>query len=129
MASAWRTRAESRVQLRELGGGKWTVGSGATKAIMTTHDDQQADGDRPRTEGPSTPPLLASKRAHSDDANGKTRAASEGLDSQALHSALKNLQGSGRTDKLHSGSPSRKRQRIYGDRWVLDLAEGIDHSC
>jgi hypothetical protein len=79
---------------------------------MASNEEEPPAAPLPQTDGPSTPPLLAGKRAHSDDALSKTRAQSEGPDSQALHSALRGLQ----QDKAHSGSPSRKRQRVYGDR-------------
>jgi len=68
-----------------------------------------------------TPPPATGKRGH--DANGHTnghvRAASEAIDPDMLSRALKDFEEAGRQrDRTPGGSPSRKRQRVYGDRSV-----------
>lgn len=68
-----------------------------------------------------TPPLLTGKRNHLNGslAHGKDRAGSEPIDSSALSKALKDFEEAGNIrERTPGGSPSRKRQRIYGDRLV-----------
>ena len=68
-----------------------------------------------------TPPLAAGKRNHLNRANtkGVERAGPEPIDANALSKALKDFEDAGRTrERTPGGSPSRKRQRIYGDRLV-----------
>lgn len=44
----------------------------------------------------------------------------EAVDADALTTALKDLEDSGKSrERTPGGSPSRKRQRVYGDRSVL----------
>lgn len=51
--------------------------------------------------------------------NGAERAGSEPVDPTALSKALKDMEDAGRVrEKTPGASPSRKRQRIYGDRSV-----------
>lgn len=65
-----------------------------------------------------TPPLLGTKRVHSAVITGKQRAASEGVNPQAVNNALEGLvEGVTRSrGETPVASPSRKRQRIVGDR-------------
>lgn len=66
-----------------------------------------------------TPPLVTGKRSHVNGnlAHGKERAGSEPIDPSALSKALKEFEEAGSTrERTPGGSPSRKRQRIYGDR-------------
>lgn len=68
-----------------------------------------------------TPPLLTGKRNHFNGslAHGKDRAGSEPIDATALSKALKDFEEAGNIrERTPGGSPSRKRQRIYGDRLV-----------
>ena len=51
--------------------------------------------------------------------NGAERAGSEPVDPTALSKALKNIEDAGRVrERTPGASPSRKRQRVYGDRSV-----------
>ena len=51
--------------------------------------------------------------------NGVERAGSEPVDPTALSKALKDMEDAGRVREGTPGaSPSRKRQRVYGDRLV-----------
>lgn len=71
-----------------------------------------------------TPPPPTGKRNHLNGANtnGVERAGSEPIDANALSKALKDFEDAGRTrERTPGGSPSRKRQRIYGDRSVANL--------
>lgn len=64
-----------------------------------------------------TPPALGAKRVHSSVIKQKQRAASEGVDPHAVNVALEGLaEGTRSREKTPSGSPSRKRQRVVGDR-------------
>ncbi|KAL6715689.1 substrate-specific activator of APC-dependent proteolysis [Lecanora helva] len=64
--------------------------------------------------------------AHGEGVNGTERAGSEPIDPNALSKALKNMEDAGRTREHTPGaSPSRKRQRIYGDRFIPNR-EGQD---
>ena len=68
-----------------------------------------------------TPPLFTGKRNHLNGslAHGKDRAGSEPIDPNALTKALKDFEEAGNVrERTPGGSPSRKRQRIYGDRSV-----------
>ena len=67
------------------------------------------------------PPPTLGKRAHTNGntVNGAGRAGSEPIDPSALTQALKDFEDARRTrDRTPNASPSRKRQRIYGDRSV-----------
>ena len=68
----------------------------------------------------ATPSTVASgKRSHvqGSEANVRGREGSEAVDADALNKALKQFEDAGRArEKTPTGSPSRKRQRIYGDR-------------
>ena len=56
---------------------------------------------------------------NSNTVNGADRAGSEPIDPTALSKALKDFEDAHRTrDRTPGASPSRKRQRIYGDRSV-----------
>lgn len=71
-----------------------------------------------------TPPPATDKRNHLNGAimNGVERAGSEPIDANALSKALKDFEDAGRArERTPGGSPSRKRQRIYGDRLVANL--------
>lgn len=71
--------------------------------------------------GVTTPPQAIGKRNHvnGDTVNGHNRAGSETMDADALNKALKDLKEAGNTrERTPGASPSRKRQRVYGDRSV-----------
>ena len=72
-----------------------------------------------------SPPTGSSK--HSKMAvSGGARAGSEPVDAGALSKALKDFEDGGRVQNRTPGaSPSRKRQRIYGDRFIPNR-EGQD---
>ena len=65
-----------------------------------------------------TPPA-ATKRTSTNRLmkNGDERAGSEPVDPTALSKALKDMEDAGRVrERTPGASPSRKRQRVYGDR-------------
>ena len=68
----------------------------------------------------TTPPGFArAKRSHikGNESNDRDREGFEAVDADALSKALKEFEDADQTrEKLPAGSPSRKRQRIYGDR-------------
>ncbi len=68
----------------------------------------------------TTPPAVAGgKRGHPNgaDAAQRTREGSEAVDPEALSRALKEYEdASVAREKTPSGSPSRKRPRLYADR-------------
>ena len=66
-------------------------------------------------------PQLATKRSSTNGhtTRGAERAGSEPVDPTALGKALKDMEDAGRVrDRTPGASPSRKRQRVYGDRSV-----------
>ena len=67
-----------------------------------------------------TPPV-ATKRNPTNgfSTNGVERAGLEPVDPTALSKALKDMEDAGRSrERTPGASPSRKRQRVYGDRSV-----------
>jgi cell division cycle 20-like protein 1 (cofactor of APC complex) len=98
-----------------------TIESGYSSVIIPgTIDDSRS----PALVSPpdiKTPPLVTGKRNHLNGnlALGKERAGSEPIDPNVLSKALKDFEEAGNIrDRTPGGSPSRKRQRIYGDRLV-----------
>ncbi|KAF2095740.1 cell division cycle protein [Rhizodiscina lignyota] len=68
-----------------------------------------------------TPPTITtSNKRHSDTmANAGRDGSSEPVDAQALSKALEKFEQAGRQrERTPGASPSRKRQRIYGDRFI-----------
>lgn len=99
--------------------------------VMSNSNHHQSDGN-PHTPslvsppGSKTPPTATSKRdyAHGEVIGGHVRAGSEAVavDADALSRALKDFEEAGRQrERTPGGSPSRKRQRVYGDRSVNTL--------
>ena len=82
--------------------------------------DEQAITAVVATPDVTTPPTVAGgKRGHikASEIIGREREGSEAVDADALSKALLNFEDAGRArEKIASSSPSRKRQRIYGDR-------------
>ena len=68
----------------------------------------------------STPPAADKRnRTNGHIMNGAERAGSEPVDPTALSKALKDMDDAGRVrERTPGASPSRKRQRVYGDRSV-----------
>ena len=84
--------------------------------MENTHDSDLAASADSR----ALPPALG-KRAltNGDTIDDAGRAGSEPVDANALSKALKDFEDARRTrDRTPGASPSRKRQRIYGDRYV-----------
>ena len=83
--------------------------------------------------GDATSPLVndtssttSRKRSHIIPANGHQRGVSEPVDAAALTQALNGVEGEAQSrERTPVGSPSRKRQRIYGDRFIPNR-EGRD---
>jgi cell division cycle 20-like protein 1, cofactor of APC complex len=86
---------------------------------MAANGEDPASAASTSFDRPSTPPAIGAKRVHSSVITSKQRAASEGVDPQAVNVALEGLvEGTRSREKTPSGSPSRKRQRIVGDRYA-----------
>ena len=82
--------------------------------------------------GTKTPPVGIAMNRHNQlngqRANGTERAGSEPIDPAALSKALKEMDDAGRVrERTPGASPSRKRQRVYGDRSVHSLS--VWHTC
>ena len=77
-----------------------------------------------------TPPA-ATKRDHNVfSTNGAERAGSEPVDPAVLSKVLKDMEDSGRVrERTPGASPSRKRQRIYGDRSVKVAFLAYQRNC
>ena len=70
-----------------------------------------------------TPPTAAGRRSK---VNGTERAGSEPINASALSKALREFEDSGSArERTPGASPSRKRQRVYGDRFIPNR-EGQD---
>lgn len=89
---------------------------------------------RPRTptlptpSGSKTPPTISSKRffATYGESSNTQQATSETAEADALTRRLKEIENAGRPRDFTPGrSPSRKRQRVYGDRFIPNR-EGQD---
>ncbi|KAI9681480.1 MAG: substrate-specific activator of APC-dependent proteolysis [Caeruleum heppii] len=98
--------------------------------------DPTASSDRPRTRSvvsprtAATPPLQATTTSKRNHINGIASNAHEvgtaSVDAAALNKALLDFEEAGRQrDRTPTGSPSRKRQRVYGDRFIPNR-EGQD---
>lgn len=93
-------------------------------------DDDQITSDlldtaeRPRTPslptpvGSKTPPTISSKRLlDRPETMSAVQRATEAMEADALNRRLKEIENAGRQrDRTPGRSPSRKRQRVYGDR-------------
>jgi cell division cycle 20-like protein 1 (cofactor of APC complex) len=67
-----------------------------------------------------TPPTATHKRNQAALAFNDTDRNSEPVDPSALQRALESFEQAGRVrERTPTASPSRKRQRIYGDRYVF----------
>ena len=70
-----------------------------------------------------TPPTATARRSK---VNGAERAGSEPINAGALSKALREFEDSGSArERTPGASPSRKRQRVYGDRFIPNR-EGQD---
>ena len=82
-------------------------------------EHQEASAIISSTEAPTPPLAHGAKRGHLDAVVGRNHArdGSEALDPDSLSKALQEFKEAGQTrEKTPTGSPSRKRQRVYGDR-------------
>lgn len=98
-----------------------TISSGYSAPIMPGNIDESRSPALVSPPDIKTPPLFTGKRNHLSGslAHGKDRAGSEPIDPSALSKALKDFEEAGNVrERTPGGSPSRKRQRIYGDRLV-----------
>ncbi|KAK4696709.1 cell division cycle 20-like protein 1, cofactor of APC complex, partial [Lecanoromycetidae sp. Uapishka_2] len=76
----------------------------------------------------TTPPTTMNRhnQINGQRTNGTDRAGSEPIDPAALSKALKDMEDAGRVrERTPGASPSRKRQRVYGDRFIPNR-EGQD---
>jgi cell division cycle 20-like protein 1, cofactor of APC complex len=98
-----------------------TIESGYSSAIMPGAIEDSRSSPFVSPPDIKTPPLMTGKRNHLNGslAHSKERAGSEPIDPSALSKALKDFEEAGNMrERTPGGSPSRKRQRIYGDRLV-----------
>lgn len=66
-----------------------------------------------------SPPTATHKRTQSDLANHAQDRSSEPVDPSALSRALEHFEQAGRVrERTPTASPSRKRQRVYADRFI-----------
>lgn len=73
----------------------------------------------PTPTGSKTPPTISSKRflATFGETSNVQRTSTEAMEADALARRLKEIENAGRPRDFTPGrSPSRKRQRVYGDR-------------
>lgn len=94
--------------------------------IPSDHPRTPALASPPRT---STPPLQSDRTGNRSNANignaSEHQKGSRAVNPDQLTRALQNVEGGARqTDRTPAGSPTRKRQRVYGDRWVA--SESLD---
>ncbi|KAI9657575.1 MAG: substrate-specific activator of APC-dependent proteolysis [Trizodia sp. TS-e1964] len=110
---------------------------GASELELSSATDQTAMDPRTPTiispPGDRTPPLQTTtmgKRNHIDGlSSGSRDKALDYIDPDALSKALKEFEQAGRDrERTPGGSPSRKRQRVYGDRFIPNR-EGQDLSA
>lgn len=96
-------------------------------SVVTRSMDNPRTSKLPPSSGVTkSPPLASGKRQHANGHNEHTRGSSEALDPIALNQALRDFDEAGRSkEKTPTGSPSRKRQRVYGDRFIPNR-EGQD---
>ncbi|KAL8901944.1 MAG: hypothetical protein Q9192_000245 [Flavoplaca navasiana] len=88
--------------------------------------DNPTAGDAISPLGNATSSTTSRKRSHAIPANTHHRGASEPVDAAALAQALNGVEGEAKSrERTPLGSPSRKRQRIYGDRFIPNR-EGRD---
>ncbi|KAJ9665537.1 substrate-specific activator of APC-dependent proteolysis [Coniosporium apollinis] len=89
-------------------------------AITTTETRTVEDVRTPTLISPpesKTPPTVSNKRQHSEPR--VTNRGSEPIDATALSKALEQFEQAGRQrEHTPAASPSRKRQRVYGDRFI-----------
>ena len=81
--------------------------------------------------GTKTPPTIMNRHhvVNGQAAIGTERAGSEPVDPSALSKALKDMEEIGRArERTPGASPSRKRQRVYGDRWAKKYRNGRNNA-
>ena len=96
--------------------------------IIVNSMDTSAYDNLPSSTGTRSPARASSNKlvqTSGNVINGTDRAGSLPIDPNALSKALKDFEDARRTrDRTPGASPSRKRQRIYGDRSV-DINEAV----
>lgn len=77
----------------------------------------------PTPTGSKTPPTISRKEFGESSTNLHSRKTSEAMEADALSRRLKEFETAGTTrtrERTPGRSPSRKRQRVYGDRLVIN---------
>ena len=93
---------------------------------MATAIESSHPTNRTSSAGIQTPPLVSTThvRVNGQPNRSLERAGSEAVDANALSQALKEFEDAGRArERTPGGSPSRKRQRVYGDRYAMQLSD------
>ena len=100
-----------------------------SSSIVTRSMDHSQSNNLASPPSEDVPPPVTGKRSHpnGDKPNGYDSHASQPVDATALNQALQNFEKVGRNtrERTPAGSPSRKRQRVYGDRFIPNR-EGQD---
>lgn len=95
------------------------AGSHDTSSIVTRSMDDRDQVDISTLQDSNFNSNSNRKRSHILGANGHSREGSEPVDPGALSRALQGVeQASQSRERTPVGSPSRKRQRVYGDRFI-----------
>ena len=94
------------------------MANGTTAPSTVDPIDRPLTPTLPTPVGSKTPPTITSKRFAGRDGNmSAVQRATEAMEADALNRRLKEFDHAGRQRERTPGrSPSRKRQRVYGDR-------------
>ncbi|KAK4941812.1 substrate-specific activator of APC-dependent proteolysis [Elasticomyces elasticus] len=92
----------------------------AQPSLTTDSTDRPRTPSLPTPVGSKTPPTIASRRfLGNDEGMSAVPRATEAMEEDALMRRLKGIENAGRSRERTPGrSPSRKRQRVYGDRFI-----------
>ncbi|EXJ71867.1 cell division cycle 20-like protein 1, cofactor-APC complex [Cladophialophora psammophila CBS 110553] len=96
------------------------MADGSTAPLVVDTSDRPHTPTLPTPLGSKTPPTISSKRfGEKEEGMSAIQRATEAMEADALTRRLKEIENAGRQrDRTPGRSPSRKRQRIYGDRFI-----------
>lgn len=90
-----------------------------SSSLVTSSTGNSATADSLTNQRDDTAANATRKRSHLVGAHGHSREGSEPVDAGALSRALQGVERETQSrERTPVGSPSRKRQRIYGDRFI-----------
>ncbi|KIX10259.1 uncharacterized protein Z518_01340 [Rhinocladiella mackenziei CBS 650.93] len=89
-------------------------------SLVVDHSDRPRTPSLPTPVGSRTPPTIPTNRLpRNDDSMSAIKRATEAMEAEALNRRLKEIENArGPRERTPGRSPSRKRQRIYGDRFI-----------